>query len=104
MKRMPQIMNFIERPRENQMERLSNLSGELFDLVVATCNLLAVHDISTVSILDKTFEEDRSAQGILEAIIIELEEFAESGWVGVPHEFDPGQGPNLIQVFEVLSK
>ena len=98
------MLEFKEMPREDQMEQLSHLSSELFDLVVATCNLLAVHDISTVSVLDKTFEEDRSAQGILEAIIIELEEFAESGWVGVPHDFAPDQGPSKIQIFEVLSE
>lgn len=97
-------MEFKQKPREDQMMQLSNLSSELFDLVVATCNLLAMHDMSTVSVLDKTFEEDRSAQGILEAIIIELEEFAESGCVGVPHDFKSGQGPNLIQVFEVLTE
>ena len=98
------MFEFKEMPREEQMERLSQMSSELFDLVVATCNLLEMHDISALSLLDKTFEGDLGEQGILEVIIAELEEFADSGLVGVPHDFNPGQGPSLIQVFDVLSE
>lgn len=66
-------------PNEGYRLDLSNLTTELFDLVIATANILESQSISATSLLDKALAEERTAQDILSIILTELEELEGRG-------------------------
>ena len=75
---------------------LSKLKPYLFDLVVATANLIESYDISNQSLLDIALNDKSSSQEILDASISELEDLSRKNIVDTVFEFNPGEGPRII--------
>jgi len=68
-----------------QVERISGLTPELFDLMVATVNLLTAFEVSPRSLLDKLILEDHNSQDVLSFIVGELEELEGMDIMNAPY-------------------
>ena len=88
-------------PNGEYIRKLSDLTTELFDLVVATCNVLESQDISASDLLDRAFDDELSGQNILSAIISELEELEARGVIDIPFESLPDASSGMIKCFEL---
>ena len=75
---------------------ISSLQGYMFDLFVATHNLLESYDQSTQSLMDAVMNDESSRQDILSAIVNELSDLESKDIVNIQHEFNGGEHPSFI--------
>lgn len=67
------------------IERISGLTPELFDLMVATVNLLVAFEVRPNDLLDKLILEDPDSQEALSYIVGELEELEGMDIMNAPY-------------------
>ena len=95
------MLKFKKTPEGSYEQLEPILPPELFDLIIATFNILGMHDISGSSLLDYALEERHTHQEILDAAISNLQELSDQGLMDAPHVFMEGEAPNLITVQEI---
>ena len=65
-----------------------DMTPELFNLLVATINLLETKDQSTTSLYDKAMSNEATSQDILDYIISELEDLSTLNLMNTQFELD----------------